>query len=127
MKFRLIIGVDGLIGGSLYQHLYNSKNRVIGTSRQKGNKVGDHIFLDLRNNLSDWEFQYNNKWFTADVPGNNFSDLLSHKLIPDPFYGTNEDSVQWVSKRDWSYKSEFSATENTLKKQNQIMNGLLIH
>jgi dTDP-4-dehydrorhamnose reductase len=56
MKFCLIIGVDGLIGSSLYQHLFNSKNRVIGTSRQKGINFGDHLFLDLRNNLSDWEF-----------------------------------------------------------------------
>ena len=72
--------------------------------------------------IKDWKFEFQGTWHKATVPGNNFSDLLNHNFIPDPFYGTNEDSVQWVSKRDWSYKSEFEATENTLKKQNQILN-----
>ena len=72
----------------------------------------------ITQNLSDWEFQYNDKWFTSKVPGNNFSDLLSHKIIPNPFYGTNEDSLQWVSEKDWIYKSEFTVSENELKKDN---------
>jgi beta-mannosidase len=71
--------------------------------------------------IKDWKFEFQGTWHKAIVPGNNFSDLLKHNFILNPFYGTNEDSVQWVSKRDWSYKSEFSATENTLKKQNQIL------
>ena len=71
--------------------------------------------------IKNWKFEFQGTWHKATVPGNNFSDLLSYNFIPAPFYGTNDDSVQWVSKRDWSYKSEFSATENTLKKQNQIL------
>ena len=71
--------------------------------------------------IKDWKFEYEEDWHKAIVPGNNFSDLLKHNFILDPFYGTNEDSVQWISERDWHYKSHFSATENTLKKQNQIL------
>lgn len=76
--------------------------------------------------ITDWKFEYNGNWHKAEVPGNNFSDLLNHNFITDPFYGTNEDSVQWVSEKDWYYKSRFSATKNTLNKQNQflVFNGL---
>ena len=28
---------------------------------------------------------------------------MANGLIPDPYYGTNEDSVQWVSGRAWVY------------------------
>ena len=75
----------------------------------------------LSQKINDWEFEYEGEWQKAIVPGNNFSDLLKHNFIIDPFYGTNEDSLQWVAKRDWLYKSEFLVTENTLKKQNQIL------
>ena len=77
--------------------------------------------ISLSQEINDWEFKYEGDWHKAIVPGNNFSDLLRHNFILDPFYGTNEDSVQWVTKRDWLYKSEFLATENTLKKQNKIL------
>ena len=75
----------------------------------------------LLQEITNWEFKYQGNWHKAIVPGNNFSDLLQHNLIPDPFYGTNEDSVEWVAKRDWLYKSEFILTENALKKQNQVL------
>ena len=75
----------------------------------------------LLQEITNWEFKYQGNWHKAIVPGNNFSDLLQHNLIPDPFYGTNEDSVEWVAKRDWLYKSEFILTEKTLKKQNQVL------
>ena len=74
----------------------------------------------LSQKINNWEFEYEGGWRKAIVPGNNFSDLLKHNFILDPFYGTNEDSLQWVAKRDWFYKSEFLVTENTLKQQNQI-------
>lgn len=64
--------------------------------------------------LDNWTFENENVWRKANVPGNNFSDLLFHNLIPDPFYGTNEDSVQWVSDKDWIYKTNFSLNNNFL-------------
>ena len=69
-------------------------------------------------NISDWEFQFQDKWYSAKVPGNNFSDLLNHNLIPNPFYGTNEDSLQWVSENNWTYKSEFTVSDSELEKEN---------
>ena len=61
--------------------------------------------------LDNWQFEYKGDWHKAEVPGNNFSDLLSHGFILDPFYGTNEDSVQWVSEREWNYRTTFSPTK----------------
>ena len=76
--------------------------------------------------INQWHFKYNNDWLKADVPGNNFSDLLSNNIIPDPFYGTNEDSVQWVAEREWVYKSNFKLSEKFLQKDKHeiIFNGL---
>ena len=76
--------------------------------------------------ISNWEFSFEDEWHKADIPGNTFSDLLNHNFIADPFYGTNEDSVQWVANKNWHYKSVFSVDEITLKRQKQflVFNGL---
>jgi beta-mannosidase len=75
----------------------------------------------LSQEISDWKFEYLGDWYKAEVPGNNFSDLLNHNFISDPFYGTNEDSIQWVSERDWQYKSHFSVSKNTLENEKQLL------
>ena len=56
-------------------------------------------------------------WQTATVPGNVFTDLLDHKIIPDPFIKTNEDSIQWMTKKDWIYKTQFILSVETLQKK----------
>ena len=55
--------------------------------------------------LSNWEFEYEGQWYPATVPGCIHTDLMAQGLIPDPFYGTNEDSVQWVGNRIWKYRT----------------------
>lgn len=57
--------------------------------------------------LTQWEFEYNGQWYPATVPGCIHTDLMANGIIPDPFYGTNEDSVQWVSQREWHYRTTF--------------------
>ncbi len=68
----------------------------------------------------NWEFKGIDTldWQSAKVPGNIFSDLLEQKMIPNPFIKTNEDSVQWVSKKDWEYKTTFSLSKKQLQKKN---------
>ena len=46
-------------------------------------------------------------WRPATVPGDVHLDLLAQKLIPDPFYGTNEAKLQWISKASWEYRTLF--------------------
>ena len=44
-------------------------------------------------------------WSDAKVPGTVHQDLLNHNRIPNPFYGMNEDAVQWVENEDWMYRT----------------------
>ena len=55
--------------------------------------------------LSDWQFEYTGHWYPATVPGFIHTDLMANGLIPDPYYGTNEDSVRWVADSSWSYRT----------------------
>ena len=68
----------------------------------------------------NWQFKSveDSEWKSASVPGNIFTDLLAHKIIPDPFIKTNEEKVQWVSKKDWEYKTTFKVDNETLQKEN---------
>src|SRR5664279_1764232 len=47
------------------------------------------------------------EWHPATVPGVVQTDLLQNKLIPDPFYGTNEAQLQWIGLTDWEYQTKF--------------------
>ncbi|NVJ88600.1 MAG: glycoside hydrolase family 2 protein [Flavobacteriaceae bacterium] len=75
------------------------------------------IAIKLHDN---WEFKGQDtlNWQQAKVPGNIYSDLISNQIIKDPFIKTNEDSVQWVSKKDWIYKTNFKLSKKVLAKKN---------
>lgn len=60
-------------------------------------------------------------WQSATVPGNVQSDLLRLKKIPDPFLLNNEDSIQWVSEKDWMYKKTFSISSEILERQKHVL------
>ena len=73
---------------------------------------------------SGWEFRQKTDaasefttWRTAAVPGVVQTDLLQHKLIPDPFYRDNEAKVQWIGKADWEYRKTIRATAEMLARQ----------
>ena len=78
-------------------------------SHSKLAQTTDVMFLNSKFGCvqNDWMFQYKGQWFKADVPGNIHVDLLKNELIPDPFLGTNEDSVQWVADSMWCYRLQF--------------------
>jgi len=61
-------------------------------------------------------------WNTASVPGNVFTDLLSLKIIENPFIKNNEKKAQWVSKKDWEYKTTFKLSKEILNKENIEIN-----
>ena len=69
---------------------------------------------------SGWTFSNaaaDDDWRPAVVPGTVHQDLLRHGLLPDPFYGINEQKVQWVENEDWAYRTTFTLTENQLARQ----------
>ena len=70
--------------------------------------------LDLSG--SNWEFHYaeTDRWLSATVPGCVHTDLRRHELIPDPFYGENEKSMQWIERLDWRYRTTFEVSAGLL-------------
>jgi beta-mannosidase len=75
------------------------------------------FFIEISKN---WQFKAVDSldWKTATVPGNIFTDLLTHKVIEDPFVKSNEEKVQWVSKKNWEYRTTFTLSSEILKKDN---------
>ena len=65
-----------------------------------------------------WEFSQvgTEIWRTAVVPGTVHQDLIHHNLIPNPFYGINEQKIQWVENEDWEYRTAFTITADQLKR-----------
>ncbi|SUZ54912.1 uncharacterized protein METZ01_LOCUS7766, partial [marine metagenome] len=72
---------------------------------------------------SGWKFQEKSKadWFSAIVPGCVHLDLLDNSLIPDPFFGTNEKDIQWISDKDWSYRLIFHPDPELLNRDKIIL------
>lgn len=58
--------------------------------------------------LTDWLFEYNGQEYPATVPGFIHTDLMANGIIPDPYIGTNEDSVRWVADSSWTYFCQIS-------------------
>lgn len=65
-------------------------------------------------------------WSDAKVPGTVHQDLLNHNRIPNPFYGMNEQAVQWVENEDWMYRTSFVVDEHQLGRDAAVleMDGL---
>lgn len=72
---------------------------------------------------SDWMFcQVGDMlWSDAKVPGTIHQDLLNHNRIPNPFYGMNEEAVQWVENEDWMYRTSFVVTEEQLNRDAAVL------
>ncbi len=66
------------------------------------------------------------EWLSAAVPGCVHLDLMAARRIPDPFYGFNDDDVQWVAAADWLYRRTFdcSADVLALKRTELVCEGL---
>ena len=73
--------------------------------------------------IEDWQFSEteNPNWQAAEVPGTVQADLLRLGKIPDPFLKNNEDSIQWISTKNWQYKKNFSVSEETLKRTKHFL------
>ena len=88
--------------------------------------------LDLNHNWRFTQIAYNtlnssfNTFLPASVPGNVHMDLWRNDLIEDPFYRTNEASLQWIERESWEYKTVIEAGEVLLSYDNidLILEGL---
>ena len=71
-----------------------------------------------------WEFAQVGKgeWFPATVPGTVHQDLIDNDKLINPFFGMNEEKVQWVEKEDWQYRTTFTLTKEQLQRQAAVLN-----
>jgi beta-mannosidase len=69
---------------------------------------------------SGWKFHKvgNTDWYKAVVPGCVHTDLISNKIIQDPFFRDNESKLQWIDKYSWEYKTEFIVDSKIISRQN---------
>lgn len=81
-----------------------------------GNAIGRERTLH-----EGWRFHQsgNECWHDATVPGTVHTDLMRAKVIDDPFFRLNEQTVQWIDKHDWSYEDHFTPTAEELSATNQ--------
>ena len=56
--------------------------------------------------VDGWQFQdTTGQWRPTEVPGCIHTDLLAHGIIASPFSQRNEEKVQWIEDRDWTYRA----------------------
>ncbi len=75
--------------------------------------------IDLKTNWNMWQHTPGSEppaeqRIPASVPGNVHQDLLRAGLIPNPFVGLNETTVQWVGDADWMYTCTFDVPSSAL-------------
>ena len=65
----------------------------------------------------NWKFKnsVSNHWYQAIIPGSIHTDLYTNNLIPDPFTGNNEKSLQWIDTCDWVYQTSFNKPQGLKK------------
>ncbi len=73
--------------------------------------------------FNNWTFtqEGDSLWMPATIPGTVQTDLLNLGKIPHPFKLNNEDSIQWISEKNWLYKTYFSVSEEVLLKQKHFL------
>lgn len=60
-----------------------------------------------------WEFcSAGGEKLPAEVPGCNYTDLLSLNKIEDPFYGTNDKEASKIGEKDFIYFKKFDFSED---------------
>lgn len=77
--------------------------------------------IDLK---GTWTLQEQGKdsLYPAQVPGDNASCLLEAGVIPDPYWGKNEDEVQWIKDKTWIWERQFNISGDLLEKESIILN-----
>lgn len=82
-----------------------------GIQMNAGNK--NYTKLEIK---SGWQFKKlnENQWLPATVPGCVHTDLITNKIIEDPYFGTNESKIQWIGETDWEYETSFKASDDLL-------------
>lgn len=60
----------------------------------------------------------------AVVPGSVHLDLISARLLEDPYFGRNEHLVQWVGNAEWIYTTSFELPTGFFDRHELVFEGL---
>ena len=66
-------------------------------------------------------FFLDHKSIPCVLPGDIHSALIAQQIIPDPYWGSNENDIQWVGKSDWTLSRSFVVTKEMLREGNAIL------
>jgi beta-mannosidase len=55
------------------------------------------------------------------IPGDVHKALVQAKRIPDPYFGRNEEKIQWVGEKDWLVERSFDVTAELLGKKEVVL------
>lgn len=67
--------------------------------------------------ISNWQLQFDGKSIPASVPGDITIDLFRAGLVKDPYFGDNQKENDWIPRRDFTYITEITASEELLKNE----------
>ncbi len=70
------------------------------------NKPPERVF-DLKKCTWNLHDEADSLFLEGVDPSDVHLALLSKKIIPDPFYGTNEKRLQWIGKKNWIFSASF--------------------
>jgi beta-mannosidase len=65
------------------------------------------LSLDLGGEMWTLQEEGKSEKIPALIPGSTYTNLLAGRKIPDPFFGENNDKVQWVAEKNWFFERSF--------------------
>lgn len=72
----------------------------------------------------NWEFSSEDelKWKKAQVPGSVQSNLIDLKEVEDPYFGTNQEKIQWIEDKNWLFQNCFNLNKEDFNFDKILLN-----
>lgn len=79
--------------------------------------------LPHRQALVQWSWQElgDSLWHPCSVPSTIQQELIKLGKLPNPYYRDNERVVQWVSERDWLYRTNIQLSQQELEGKHYVL------
>ncbi len=73
---------------------------------------------------ASWEFReaHTGDWRPTAAPISIHTALLKTGQISDPFYGANEEQLQWIEQKDWEFQCDFEVDSALLARKHLEIN-----
>ena len=76
------------------------------------------VELDL---AGEWKLDFDGRELAAAMPGGVHDALLAAGVVGDIYYGSSETNYLWVSRRDWTFRREFSVDKDLLAHRTVVL------